>query len=347
MALAVMVLLLTSTCIDRTPPETGCVPDCEGKDCGDDGCGGSCGTCTGGFVLIEAGGFWMGSPDGNCPGEYPAQSCIDEAGRRSDETLHYVNLTHDFEMQVTEVTQGEWKAAFGNWNPSDFPQCGDNCPVERVSWYDSLAYANWKSQQALLTPCYVFSAVHCEQGGDPMDGSDYEFCLADAHGGIYSATVSLAEDASTPYDCEGYRLPTEAEWEFAARALSLTAFYTSDGNDGSIIYPYCEPLDPNLDQIGWHCGNSGSTEPVGGKEANASELKDMLGNVWEWCWDKYCADNTGYGDDPHASSCGSSYRVVRGGSWYTYARSCRSAIRFSNSPGARVGNLGCRLARSL
>ena len=123
---------------------------------------------------------------------------------------------------------------------------------------------------------------------------------------------------------QAYRLPTEAEWEYAARA-------------GTIGPRYGE-----LDVIAWHSGNSGGeTHPVKQKAANAWGLYDMIGNVWEWCSDWYGAYPSGSVTDPTGESSRSN-RVYRGGSWINEARSCRSALRFRDEPGDRFNSLGFR-----
>jgi len=138
-----------------------------------------------------------------------------------------------------------------------------------------------------------------------------------------------------------YRLPTEAEWEYAARAGTTTAFY----NGGITNSGYNCNSDPNLDKIGWYCGNaSNKTHAVKGKDANSWGLYDMSGNVWEWAWDWY-GSYGGDVTDPVGPSSGS-YRVTRGGRWYSVARTCRSANRDDRSPGNRGYNLGIRLSRS-
>jgi formylglycine-generating enzyme required for sulfatase activity len=141
-----------------------------------------------------------------------------------------------------------------------------------------------------------------------------------------------------------YRLPAESEWEYAARAGSKTAFA-----NGEITEMECG-LDPNLDKMGWYCGNAGDkTHPAGGKQPNVWGLYDMHGNVWEWTEDDWHDnyenvpdDGSDWVDNPRGSD-----RVVRGGSWGNNARNCRSANRGRNAPGGRYGRLGARLARSL
>ena len=139
-----------------------------------------------------------------------------------------------------------------------------------------------------------------------------------------------------------YSLPTEARWEYAARAGSTTAFYNGDITELECGY------DPNLDAIGWYCYNSGSkTHAVAGKAPNAWGLYDMSGNVWEWCSDWFASDyySNSPPDDPQGPSTGAS-RVFRGGSWLISARRCRSADRDYGPPDSRPSYFGFRLALS-
>jgi formylglycine-generating enzyme required for sulfatase activity/subtilisin family serine protease len=351
-----------------------CVPDCGGKECGPDGCGDVCDVCgagescnwaglcvesglTEGFVHVPAGSFWMGSPRGQgqeCPAGYKGGGCsgdgtgetVAELGRYTDEALHFVTLTTSFELQATEVTQGQWKAMTGGWNPSSYSSCGDDCPVENVSWFDAAWYTNVLSEAAGLTPCYEFWNATCENSELVLDPLD---CMTEEAGGIELATV-LPHDTMTSYECTGYRLPTEAEWEYAYRAGSSTPFYLTPGYDGSIIEDQCD-LDPNAARIAWYCYDAaGKTHPVAYKVANTLGTFDMAGNVYEWCWD-WNADYPGGSEeypvlDPSGPASGS-FRVYRGGSWGDYAGGCRAADRRNNAPGFRYLYLGFRPARSI
>lgn len=229
------------------------------------------------FVYIAPGTFWMGSPE-------------DEVGRDIDETRHQVTLTKGYYMQTTEVTQGQWKALLGN-NPSHFINCGDNCPVEKVSWDDVQAFILRLNQR---------------------EGSD------------------------------GYGLPTEAEWEYACRAGTESRFAfgkclsTSQANyDGSIQsfehFLTC-PMETNRPQ----------TVAVGSLGKNAWGLYDMHGNVAEWCDDKMGDYPSSSVTDPTSPRLGAT-RVLRGGSFYSYAKNCRSANRYATTPVDRYHGYGFRL----
>jgi len=136
-----------------------------------------------------------------------------------------------------------------------------------------------------------------------------------------------------------YRLPTEAEWEYACRAGSTTAF--ANGGIKSAGRGY----DPNLDQMGWYSGNSGKkTHPVGRKKPNLWDLFDMHGNVREWCQDRYGKYRLFSATDPKGPFLGSK-RVCRGGSWKSPAQYCRSATRYFVPPAQGFSDLGLRLVR--
>ena len=135
-----------------------------------------------GFVSITAGSFWMGSPQSDtCPAGYPGV-CVNEPGNDSYEVLHEVTLTYDFEMSRYEITEAQFEGLMG-WNAMDTYDtecvygCGDDLPIQYISWYDALAYANEMSLAEGLTACYVLSDVECENGG--AVGSDYMNCFDD------------------------------------------------------------------------------------------------------------------------------------------------------------------------
>ena len=278
-----------------------------------------------GFVPITHGTFTMGSP-------------ADEPGRSDDEAEHKVTLSRDYEMMATEVTQGGFEDIMG-YNPSYFPVFGVSPmrPVEQVSWYDALAYSNKLSKKSDYKECYLLSNIKC---ADDAAGNTTDYCKD--HGGIFSADVSL-NGIDFVYECEGYRLPTESEWEYAARAGTKTAFYS-----GAVTSTACFPLDPNLNAIAWYCANARKkTHHVASRDPNAWGLYDMSGNAVEWVWDWYANDYPGDVADPQGPSDGH-FRVIRGGSFrYDGAGRCRSAHRAGHAPGFRSRFMGFRLVRTL
>jgi formylglycine-generating enzyme required for sulfatase activity len=219
------------------------------------------------FVHIPAGQFMMRSPS-------------QELTRRTDETLHRVEIAHDFQMSTTEVTQAQWKTVMG-YKPSFFRDGPTTAPVERVSWNEV--------QQFLAR----LNARH------------------EGH----------------------FRLPTEAEWEYACRAGTSTAYSTGERlSTNEANYDGRYPLP------GQAKGTfRGRTTPVASFPPNRWGLYDMHGNVWEWCADEYC---------PYPEKrCGSRYKVIRGGSWYFGADSARSALRYTHEPQLRGFSIGFRVVR--
>jgi formylglycine-generating enzyme required for sulfatase activity len=264
--------------------------------------------CIGAFVEIPSGTFVMGSPGG-------------ELGRLSNEVQHQVTLTRDFLLQATEVTQGQWQAVMGN-NPSYYTSCGPNCPLELVNWWDAVAYANALSAAEGLAPCYALSGCYGVAGEKTLN------CTG----------VTVNAPGGSPYACEGYRLPTESEWEYAARAGTTWATYA-----GNLTATNCS--DTTLLPIAWFCGNEGGRpRAVGFKTPNAWGLYDMLGNVLEWTGDWY-GPYPGNVADPSGPAFGSS-RVGRSGAWNTVAWAARAGYRYWAGPVSRYSNQGFRLARS-
>jgi formylglycine-generating enzyme required for sulfatase activity len=184
-----------------------------------------------------------------------------------------------FGLAVHPVTQAEYAAVTGR-RPAATP--GERLPVEGVSWHDAVAFCNALSQRAGLAPAYR----------------------------------GAGDDVVRDPAADGYRLPTEAEWEHACRA----------GTTG--------PRYGELDSVAWYRANSGGRpHAVGGKQPNAWGLHDMLGNVWEWCWDLY---------DPQVYG---TYRVLRGGGWFDEHWSCRASVRRRSHPTYRIDDVGFRVAR--
>jgi outer membrane protein assembly factor BamB/formylglycine-generating enzyme required for sulfatase activity len=239
------------------------------------------------LVHIPAGTFMMGSP-------------AEERERDYNEDLHQVVLTRDYYLGKTEVTQAQWRAVMGT-NPSNFPSCGDDCPVENVTWNE----------------------------------------VASSGGFIEKLNEHLA---STGQAGAGMlRLPTEAEWERAARADTQTEFSFSAPSNWNA---QCGSF-PEADAHMWWCGNSWpQTQPVASKLPNGFGLYDMHGNVAEWVADWY-KDRLGTSPmtDPTGPSSGSN-KVARSGSYDTFAWVCRSAKRNAYSPGiSRYHFMGFRIAR--
>ncbi len=220
-----------------------------------------------------------------------------------------VGLTRAYAIGTTEVTQGLWARVMGE-NPAAFSACGDACPVERVNWCDAVVFANELSLREGLTPAYTLPPEF-------VRGLEQTRCNA------------LAGEVRWDARATGYRLPTEAEWEVAARA----------GSDE----PYA---GGQLDAVGWYEGNSGGTpHPVGQKQANAWGLYDMSGNVWEWAWDVAAEGFVGATDPTGAAS--GPMRVYRGGCWLHGAEPARVAFRGGRFPGVHNQCVGLRLARTV
>lgn len=236
-------------------------------------------------------------------GKFQMGSPKEETGHDNDEQLHEVSVS-SFAISRTEVTQGEFAAVMGT-RPFERSECspagiGADLPALCVTWEEAVEYCNRLSAMENLTPAYAI------EGGE----------------------VRWNREA------DGYRLPTEAEWEYGARAGTTAPYLTGS-------------TEEDLARGAWYSANSNRrTHPVGQREPNPWGLYDVLGNVWEWVWDRYGDYETSPRRDPRGPDGGVD-RVIRGGSWYDDPLNARVAHRHWVEPSSRGRSLGFRLARSL
>lgn len=234
------------------------------------------------FAWVPSGAFQMGSP-------------VRDEDRFPEEKQHPVRITRSFYMATHEITQSLYESVMET-NPSALLEA--DLPVNQVSWFDSIRFANRLSLKEGLEPCYIINGTQ----------------------------VSWPKGL----DCEGYRLPTEAEWEYAARG-NVPGKYS--GGD-------------SIEKVAWYEGNSSNRiQPVRGKAPNALGLYDMSGNVWEWVWDGYGAYSTEEAIDPTGEDL-SAYRIRRGGSAGHLARYARNAYRIRVTPSFQSNELGFRVVRT-
>jgi formylglycine-generating enzyme required for sulfatase activity len=233
------------------------------------------------------------------PVEVPVEGGTFAMASENEKAVHHVTLS-DFYIGKYQVTQEEYSAVIGS-NPSAFATGSDaqRRPVEQVSWYDAVAFCNQLSEKETLARVYTISGT--------------------------SVTADFSRN--------GYRLPTEAEWEYAARGGKHSRGHRYSGSNDTV-------------QVAWYEANSRkTTHAVGTKAANELGLYDMSGNVWEWCNDWYDFGSYGISQgDPMGASSGSN-RVKRGGSWVNNADVCRSTFRNRGNPEFRCYLNGFRVVR--
>jgi formylglycine-generating enzyme required for sulfatase activity len=280
------------------------------------------------FCLVPAGEFMMGSPE-------------KELGRAGnvESPLHKVRITKPFYMMAREVTQGEWTRVMGstlkdlsdkNWREwkrgKDFPPRGPNLPMYWVSWFDALVFCNKLSEKAGRKPYYKLTNIKFEHYGN---------------GALDKADVKVLGG-------NGYRLPTEAQWEYACRAGTTTAL--GNGKDLTSADKKC----PNLNEIGWYAGNIVKEpehkviQPAGTKKPNAWGLYDMHGGMMEWCEDEFDAGfyKKSPVDDPVnpiSDKVRDKSAALRSGTFFLPPSCCRSAWRMPGPTCARYPHISFRV----
>ena len=259
------------------------------------------------MILVEGGTFEMGSP----------------TGMADERPVHTVTLDN-FYMDEHEVTQADWKKVMGI-NPSYFsdnPEKGESQakrPVEHISHYDAYVYCNKRSMAEKLTPCYVIGGTdNPEKWGDTPDEQN-----------------NLWDNVKCRWDTNGYRLPSETEWEYAAR--------------GGIHNTQKKVLKDADDNHSWNKNNSNCmTHAVRLRTPSVLGFYDLFGNVWEWCWDWYDCYRPGNFTNPHGAerTDDNTDRMGRGGAWNAEPSDCSPFFRNCGSPASRYNFIGMRVVRS-
>ena len=271
--------------------------------------------CTGGWCKLPSSCFVMGSPEGEW-----------HRGRDS-ENQTAVTLTHSIEVQQKELTRAQWKELTG-LDPRGPESCTDlACPVSMVSWWDAVHAANLLSKDRGLDLCY-----------EPVD------CTGSL--GWDLACTGVAEPDKSVYECEGFRLPTRAEAEYAARAGTWSTFYSGD------ITEYADSasclIDPALEKISWYCFNSGGRAHIGGElQPNGFGLYDMIGNLVEWNNEWQHGESSTGGENPRGEVRGSSERMWFAPQYDGKSWTARTAGLLSAPWGGRGQRAGFRLVRTL
>lgn len=251
------------------------------------------------MILVNGGSFIMGNTHSN--------------GNSSETPFHRVTLS-SFYLDKFEVSQAMFIDIMG-YNQAYFT--GDSLrPVEQISWYDAIEFCNRRSLLEGLKPCYTYTGYGTDCNNWP-----------------YGWNTAVNNSIICNWNADGYRLPSEAEWEYAAKGGTLASETEYAGSN-----------DPQ--SVGWYVANSDAIpHPIGLKTPNGLGLYDMSGNVWEWCWDwatNYTSANL---TNPYGAADGT-YRILRGGSWYYSESFMRANLRGMVIPAIRYLDIGFRCART-